>query len=126
MVLPNDGRQDDSGSSKTPQHCLVVLEHLLLLRLRGGVRLVPPQLPDGVPGERRQCELRVVPQVEPALVLAAVRVGQRGQDIVVAPSLLHPEIGAADRRCPRAILQAHEHEEVPEEVPMGTYPQVPY
>jgi hypothetical protein len=37
--------------------------------------------------------------------------------------LLHLEVGAVDRLRPGAILQAREHEEVPE-VSMGTYPQV--
>jgi hypothetical protein len=55
-----------------PQHRLVILEDLFLLCLHGAVGLVPPRLADGVLGERRQCELGVVPQVEPSLVPAAV------------------------------------------------------
>jgi hypothetical protein len=58
-------------------------------------------------------------------VPAVVRAGQERWDVAVDPALLLPEVGASDRRCPRAILQACEHEEVPEEVPMGSYPQVP-
>jgi hypothetical protein len=38
--------------------------------------------------------------------------------------LLHLEVGTADRHHPGTILQAREHEEIPEEVPMGTDPQV--
>jgi hypothetical protein len=38
--------------------------------------------------------------------------------------LLHPEVGAANRHRPGDILQARKHEEVPEDVPMGTYYQV--
>jgi hypothetical protein len=51
-------------------------------------------------------ELKVVPQVEPPLVLAVVRVGQRGQDVAVAAALLHLEVGAANRGRPGAVLQA--------------------
>jgi hypothetical protein len=56
------------------------------------------------------------------LVTAVVRAGQGGRDVAVAPALLHSEVGGADRHRPGAILQAREHEEVPEEVPMGTNP----
>jgi hypothetical protein len=75
VVLPDDGGQSDSGS-ETPQHRPVILEDLLLLLLRGAVSPVPPRLADGVPGERRQLKLGVIPQVEPPLVSAAVRAGQ--------------------------------------------------
>jgi hypothetical protein len=36
MVLPEDFRQRDPGSSEAPQHRLLILEDSLLLRLRGG------------------------------------------------------------------------------------------
>jgi hypothetical protein len=58
-------------------------------------------------------------------VPATVQAGQGHQDVVVAPTLLHPEIGAADRCRSGAILQAGEPEEVLEEVPMGTDSEVP-
>jgi hypothetical protein len=107
-----------------PQHGPVILEDFLLLRLRGAVRPVPPRLCDGVPSECQR-ELGVVQQVEPPLVLVAVRVGQHHRDVVVTPALLHPEVGAADRRRSGAILQAGETEEVPEKVPVGTDSEVP-
>jgi hypothetical protein len=56
---------------------------------------------------------------------ATVRAGQGHWDVDVAPGLLHPEIGAADRRRSGAILQAGEPEEVLEEVPMGADSEVP-
>jgi hypothetical protein len=68
----------------------------------------------------------VIPQIEPPLVPAAVRAGQGHRDVVVAPALLHPEVGAADRRRPRTLLQARELEEVSEKVPMGTDSQLPF
>jgi hypothetical protein len=37
MILPEDFRQGDSGSSETSQHRLVILEDLLFLRLCGAV-----------------------------------------------------------------------------------------
>jgi hypothetical protein len=42
MILPEYFRQGDSGSSEMPQHRLVILQDLLLLRLLGAVRPVPP------------------------------------------------------------------------------------
>jgi hypothetical protein len=78
----------------------MLLEHLLLLSLQGTMGLVRPCLPDGVPGERWQRELGVVPQVEPPFVPAAIRASQGGRDVAVAPALLHPEVGAAYRRRP--------------------------
>jgi hypothetical protein len=45
--------------------------------------------------------------------------------LVIAAALLHPEIGAADRRRAGALLLAGEPEEVLEEVPMGTNAEVP-
>jgi hypothetical protein len=41
MVLPEDVRQGHPGSSEMPQHRPVILEDLLLIRLRGAVRPVP-------------------------------------------------------------------------------------
>jgi hypothetical protein len=73
MVLPEDFCQGDPDPSEAPQHRPVILEDLILLCLRGAVRPVPPQLRDGVPDVRRERELRVVPQIEPPLVLAAAR-----------------------------------------------------
>jgi hypothetical protein len=67
VVLADDGRQGDPGSTEVPQHNPVLLEHLLLLRLRGTMGPVRSRLPDGVLGERQQRELGVVPQVEPPL-----------------------------------------------------------
>jgi hypothetical protein len=103
----------------------VIPEDLLLLRLRGAVGPVPPRLADRIPSECRQCELGVIPQVEPPLP-ASVRVGHGRWDVVVAPALLHPEIGAHDRHRLGTILQAREHKEILEEVPMGTNSQVPH
>jgi hypothetical protein len=114
MVLPEDFRQGDPGSLEAPQHRLVILDDLLLLRLRGAVRPVPPRLRNGVPGVYWERELRVVPQIEPPLVPATVRAGQGHRDVVVAPTLLHPEVGIADRHRPGTLLQARELEEVPE------------
>jgi hypothetical protein len=37
MVLPEDFCQGNPSSSEAPQHCPVILEDLLLLRLRGAV-----------------------------------------------------------------------------------------
>jgi hypothetical protein len=37
MVLPDDGGQGDPGSSETPLHHPMILEHLLRLRLQGTV-----------------------------------------------------------------------------------------
>jgi hypothetical protein len=104
----------------------VILEDLLLLRLRGAVRPVPPRLADGISGERRKRELRGVPQIEPPFVSVAIRAGQGRRDVVITPALLHPEVGAANHRRLGAILQARELEEVPEEVPMRTDSQVPF
>jgi hypothetical protein len=84
-------------------------QQLLLGRV---VRPLPLQLRDGGPGVRRERELGVIPQVEPPLVLAAVRAGQRHWDVVIATTLLRPEIGAADRRRAGAIPQVGEPEEV--------------
>jgi hypothetical protein len=42
MVLPKDVGQGDLGSSETPQHRPVIFEDLLLLRLRGAIRPIPP------------------------------------------------------------------------------------
>jgi hypothetical protein len=53
-------------------------------------------------------------------VPAAVRAGKGRHDVVVAPALLHPKVGAADLRRPGASLQACEHEEVPKEMSMCT------
>jgi hypothetical protein len=103
----------------------VILEDLLLLRLCGAVLPVPPQLRDGVPGVRWECELRVVPQIEPPLVPTAVRASRGHRDVVVAPALLHPEVGAADRRRPGTVIQARKLEEILEKVPVGTDSQVP-
>jgi hypothetical protein len=72
MVLPDDGGQGDPSSSEMPQHRPVILEDLFLLYIRGAIGPVPPRLADGVPGERRQRELRIVLQVETPLVPAAV------------------------------------------------------
>jgi hypothetical protein len=58
-------------------------------------------------------------------VPATVRAGQCQWDVVVAAALLHPEIGAANRRRAGAILQAGEPKEILEEVPMGTDSEVP-
>jgi hypothetical protein len=58
-------------------------------------------------------------------VPAAVRAGQGHQDVVITPALLHPQVGAADRRRVGAILQVGEPEEVPEKVPVGTGSEVP-
>jgi hypothetical protein len=44
VVLINDGRQGDLGSSEAGQHDLVILEQLLLLRLRGTIGPIPPRL----------------------------------------------------------------------------------
>jgi hypothetical protein len=41
-------------------------------------------------------------------VPAAIRAGQGHRDVVVALALLHPEVGAANRRRPGSLLQAHE------------------
>jgi hypothetical protein len=56
--------------------------------------------------------LGVFPQVEPPLVPAAVRAGQRYQDVVVTVPLLRLEVGTADRRRAGAIPKAGEPEEV--------------
>jgi hypothetical protein len=60
--------------------------------------------------------LGVIPQVELPLVSAAIRAGQHHRDVVVAATLLHPEVGAADRRRAGAVPQAGEPEEVLEQV----------
>jgi hypothetical protein len=78
-----------------PQHGPVKFEHLLLLLLGGAICLVPLRLRDGAPGERRERELGVIPQVEPPLVPAAVRAGQRHW--VRRPMFLISVINANDR-----------------------------
>jgi hypothetical protein len=90
----------------------VKLEHLLLLLLGGAIYPVPLGLRDGAPDVRRERELGVVPQVEPSLVSATIRAGQRNRDVVVAAALLRPEISTADRRRTRAIPQAGEPKEI--------------
>jgi hypothetical protein len=125
MILPEDFRQGDPGSSEALQHHPVILEDLLLLRLRGAVRPVPPRLGDGVPGERWERELRVVPHIEPPLMPAVVRAGQGHWDVVITSTLLHSEVGAVDRRRPGTLLQARKFEEIPEKVSMRTDSQVP-
>jgi hypothetical protein len=72
MVLPEDFRQGDPGSSETPQHHPMILEDLLLSRLHGTIRPVRLRLTDGVSGERRKRELSVILHVEPPLVSAVV------------------------------------------------------
>jgi hypothetical protein len=47
--------------------------------------------------------LGVVLQVEPPLVPATVRASQPHQDVVVAATLLCPEVGATDRRRAGAV-----------------------
>jgi hypothetical protein len=61
MILLDHFRRGDSSSSETPQHSPVIPKDLLLLLLRGAIRPTPPRLCDGVPGERRERELGVVP-----------------------------------------------------------------
>jgi hypothetical protein len=49
MVLPEDFRQGDPGSTEAPQHRPMILEDLFLLRLRGAIQPVPPRLADEFP-----------------------------------------------------------------------------
>jgi hypothetical protein len=58
-------------------------------------------------------------------VPAVVQAGQGHRDVVITPTLLHLEIGAANCRRPRTLLQAGELEEVLEKVPMDTNSMVP-
>jgi hypothetical protein len=53
VLLPDDGRQRDPGSSEVLQHRPVLLEHFLLLSLQGAMGPVRPRLPDGILGECR-------------------------------------------------------------------------
>jgi hypothetical protein len=69
--------------------------------------------------------LGVILEVKPTFVPSAVGAQQQEGDVHVAPALLHLEVGATDGRWKGAILQEGEHEEILEEVPMGTHPQVP-
>jgi hypothetical protein len=92
----------------------------------GSSRPVPLRLRDGAPGERRERELGVIPQVEPPLVPATVRAGQRHREVVVVVvALLRLEIGATDHRRVGAIPQAGEHEELLEQVPVGADARYP-
>jgi hypothetical protein len=63
-------------------------------------------------------EFGVILQVEPPVVPAAVRAGQRHRDAVIVAALLHPEVGAADRRRAGAVPQAGEPEKVLEQMPV--------
>jgi hypothetical protein len=58
-------------------------------------------------------------------VPATVRAGQHHRDVVVIAALLHPEVGAADRRRAGAVPQAGEPEEVLEQVPVCTNAKEP-
>jgi hypothetical protein len=110
-------RQGDSSSSETPQHRPVILEDLLLLCLRGVVRPFPQCTP----------EVRTRGSSADRTTPCASRCSSRSgtPNVVVAPALLHLEVGAADRHRPRTLLQACELEEIPKKVPMGTDSQVP-
>jgi hypothetical protein len=87
VIFPDHFRRGDSGSSETPQHGPVVLEDFLLLFLGGAIRPAPSRPRDGVPGARRERELGVVLHVEPPLVPATVRAGQRRRS---SPRGSHP------------------------------------
>jgi hypothetical protein len=75
---------------------------------------IPLRLRDGAADIRRKRVLGVFPQVEPRPVPAAIRAGQRRWDVVVAAALLHPKVGAANRRRAGSLPQAGEPEEVTE------------
>jgi hypothetical protein len=76
MVLTDDGRQADPSVTEAGQHHPVIFEHPLLLRLWRTISPAPQRIRDGVPGERWQRDLGVIPEIEIPLVSAAVRASQ--------------------------------------------------
>jgi hypothetical protein len=55
----------------------------------------------------------------------AVRAGQRCRDVVVIVALLHPKVGAPNRRRAGSLPQVGEPEEVPEQMLVRTDAEEP-
>jgi hypothetical protein len=58
-------------------------------------------------------------------VPAAVRAGQGHRDVVIAPALLHLEVGAADRGRPGTLLQSRKLKEIMKKCQWALIPRYP-